>query len=271
MAKIIVAETAQDAFSAKAKNREAVLLGDPKTFISNFLLGSLQKFGVVPFHKDILSLMENQKNLHIHKVQELVKPALLRATTRHRRNNMDILLSDALIALKEDGRDVITTPEGGILFLEFLKEKSETISTLGVEIESDLMHNDMMDIFNDIKNPSFYPIALERALKLFSIFYGKKMEKEKIALIGKFQLELLSEDFTLTVNLEDIKDIIKEQKANAINVQSVNIFDKIIEEIDILKEVLSKEYEIIKDDFVEIKTKDDFSDTFLEMYEEIVY
>ena len=272
---IYIAENAQEAFARKSKNKDAVLVGDPTTFVSNFLLGNLNKFGIIPFHQEIINLMEFQKNIHVHKIHELIKAPLLRAITRHRKNNVENILNDALVALK-NGQDVITTPEGGVLLLECMNDKGHSADSLSINIETNVMVSELMEIYNNMKNPSFYPIALERLLKLFSLFYNKNLETDEKKLIGKLQVELLNlKEQPISVSLEDIKKILSSQKEIASNIQNVNIFDKIEEEIEILESMLEEDFTSVivtnNDEFLEMKTQKDSSDEFFNMYEKILY
>lgn len=274
MSKIYISENAQEAFAKKTKNKDAVLLGDPVTFVSNFLLGNLNKFGIIPFHQEIINLMEYQKNIHVHKIHELIKTPLLRAITRHRKNNVEGILNDALIAL-QNGGDVITTPEGGVLLMEYLSDRGHSAESLSIDIETNLLVSEMMEMYNNIKHPSFYPIALERLLKLFSLFFNKNLKSEEKKLIGKFQIELLNlKEEPITVSLGDIKKIVASQKEIATNVQNVNIFDKIEEEIEILESILKEETTsviVTDDEFIEMKIEKELSDEFFSIYEKILY
>lgn len=270
MGKIYFTEEDKNAFFLKKKNG-GVLVSDPNQFVNNFFVHALNKYGIIPFNEGILKMMEQQKNIHQHKLAEMAKPAMVKAVSRHRRNNLTNLQS-ALEAI-EAGEDVICTPTGGVLFLEFLASKNLKVEDLGVEVDSELLLDEMIDIYNEIKNPDFYPEALERLLKLFSIFYNKKLEKNELNIIGKLQIELLhiKDEINLTSDLNLVKSIIQKIKEKEEIVNNVNIFDKILEEIELLEDIMSSEHKISVESFVKIKKEVNHEDAFIEMYSNVIY
>lgn len=273
--------TDKETFQAKSASNDAgaVLIADPSQFISNFFLSSLDKFSIIPVPQEAKKIISD-KNIHKYKVEEFFKPALINSITRQRYNNLERIFEKGLLAL-ENCQNVYATPNGAVLFIEWLYNKKIKVE----KCENDLLIDEMIETYNKIKNESFYPIALERLLKLFMLFYNKQLNKDSVFKISNFQkklidiensekeigIELLNND--LLIETQEIKEIIITlQEKDTNEIPSINIYNKCIEElISLENKITSDTKKIFKENFVKINSNNNFEDKFLEMYQEVLY
>jgi len=268
-----------DTMEMRRRAGTATLVDDPADYVANFFMESMHKFSVipVPLNKELLRI----PNIRKSKVKEDYKEALIAALTRPRLGNLDKLFTRALANL-EEGKDVFATPRGGILFIDWAIKNNYFEK---FEIDTLLSLDEMGEINNQIQNKSFYPIATERLLKLFMLFYSKYLTEEEIISVSKFQNQLIYLDRQETQeqmaygldcirkkNIEVIEGVLKKVKSEVMTknghmLPSINIFNKIEEEIGSLqKKMNSRENRFFREDFVKISGNEDTSDDFINRY-----
>lgn len=262
---------------------QSTLVADPADYVANFFMEAMHKFSVIPIAFDAEVL--NTPNIRVKTLKDEYKEALIGALTRPRLGNTERLFARALSDL-EEGRDVYATPSGGILFLNWAME---TGNISKFEVDTDLSLDEMGDINNYIVNKAFYPIAVERLLKLFMLFYSKFLTEAEISDISKFQNQLLYLDRQKTEeemqyafscikarSTELIFNVLEKVKKEVLAknnqvLPGINIFNKIGEEIGSLQRKMnSGENRFFREDFVKISGNEENSEDFINKYIEAV-
>lgn len=269
--------TDKQAFVQKnsARDENAVLLADPASFINHTLLKqSIIPYSIMPISANIKQMVQKFDKIQKFKLEGEISECLLNVLTIPRYNNLDKIFEKAELALKNNN-DVYATLTGAVLFIEWLHNKKSIIE----DIDCDIPLDEMEESFLSIKNKVFYPVALERLLKMLAMFYGKKIPKTINYKISNFQVNLLaienSEDVNEKLNLISENDIdvlfdYIETLKNEVALNSINIFNKILEELIILKRIiLSEQIEFKKEPFTEIKSGNT-DNQFIDMYVEVL-
>lgn len=275
-ARIVIADTLQEAIIMKQQG--GILISNPANLVADFLAKQLFEDKQL-----VYSDKRIDKNQPIRELKADFKPAILKMISKPILNNTNSFLEKVF----NEEEQFICTPEGGVLLIEYASKNG--LELIDMEIEAELTH--LCDIYSELKNPIFYPIAMERLFKLFCIFYNKKLttdENSNIALFQKvltildkqnnlehLKTELISQKQDILTLIEKMQTVVARIEALAPLQTTCNIFNKIQEELnsfhqklDFVEEIeLKKETE---DDFLEIHLKRDLSDEFINMYTSIL-
>lgn len=275
-AQIIIADSLQDAIIMKQQG--GILISNPANLVADFLAKQLFEDKQL-----VYSDKRIDKNQPIRELTNDFKPAILKMISRPILNNTNSFLEKVF----NEDEQFICTPEGGVLLIEYASKNN--LELKDIEIEAEL--SQLCDIYSDLKNPTFYPIAMERLFKLFCIFYNKKLTADENSNIALFQKVLIILD--KKNNLENLKEELISPKQEIITliekmidivnrIESIdplqttcNIFNKIQEELNSFKQKLEFVESILlvkenEDAFLEIHLKRDLSDEFLNLYTSIL-
>lgn len=208
---------------------------EPSCFVNNFLARSLDKFGVVKAPEKVIEdIMNNPEKNIVHDLW--VKGGDI--FRRPMFGNLNSIFEVTKQNLSE-GKTVFATPAISALFIVWGIENKK-------DLDFDLLADPSVETISEAYAietlKEFNPLSLERLLKLFSIFYGKKIQRFDIKALSEFQIKLLDlEKGTQsleTLNCEQIEIIINNvYQENINNFSSNNIFNKILEEIDSMKKI----------------------------------
>lgn len=240
--------SAQDAFH-KAKVNNGSILMEPSLFSSNFFIRSADKFGIYDVPAEILHLADNQANIHHHALNGL-DPYFVEMVARPIFNNKEKIFEKAINTLQNDG-DLYATPGGASLFLKWLKESCQEVE---LNISSEFTLEDLSLEYAKLENRDSIPYALERLIKIWFFFYGKKVSRQDTRLAGFLQENIIQKKYeNLEIEADKFYSIVKKTRDNETNqLPSNNIFNKLLEELYIFSNAL-KNGEIISDDFDIIK------------------
>ena len=205
---------------------------EPSLFINNFLVKSLNKFGIVPSPKEILEMLEDNPHRNISMSHLGTNSPIKNIFSRPILDNTNGLF-ESVLKRNLEGEDFSATPIATSLFLEWLLKRGEVEEvSFNIEIELDELAN----AFANAKNREFSPLRLERLLKLFAIFYGKEFQNQ-IKFLSAIQLNMIDADkgdltFFDKSNFKDLEKLVKSIKKKYENkFSSNNIFNKILEEL----------------------------------------
>jgi len=131
------------------------------------------------------------------------------------------------------------------LFVEWLIENKIDIDlNFNIQVDLDTLYSS----YAEEKNRIFVPVATERLLKLFSIFYGKEV-KNDIKFLSAIQLNLLDAEkendmsFIGNSNFDDVIQVVEEVAENHKNeFSSNNIFNKLLEDLYSVKNLKKNGY-----------------------------
>ncbi len=258
--------TAQEAFQKNKHSQNGSILMEPSIFASNFLIRSFDKFGIMDVDAELLYLIDTQQNIHNHSLSNQ-EQHFVRMVSRPIYGNTDRIFEKSLEELN-NGNEVFSTPGAASLFLKWLKEEEIEFS---FDINSSFTLENLAEEYSAIQNRDFYPVVLERLLKLWFIFYGKYISKEETKEIGIFQSEILKGNYSeeKVDKVYELVDKIKKQELEKAALPSNNIFNKIIEETLLFKNVLSNQGEIISGSFDILSVNPDKIESDKAMYQEL--
>jgi len=216
--------SAHDAFH-KAKINKGSILMEPSLFSSNFFIRSADKFGIYDVPAEILHLADNQANIHHHALQGL-EPYFVQMVARPIFNNKEKIFEKAAETLAHD-EDLYATPGGASLFLKWIKESGQEIE---LNISSEFTLEDLSSEYSNLQNRDSIPYALERLIKIWFFFYGKKVSKQHTRLAGFLQEKILQKKYlNLEIEAEKLYDVVKNIRDNETNpLPSNNIFNKLL-------------------------------------------
>lgn len=231
-----------EVFQSK-KQGDAILI-EPSKFINNFLVRSLDKFGVVKGPETIISeIMNNPEKNIVHDLS--VKGGDI--FRRPMFGNVEAIFKTTKQNLAEE-KTVFATPAIAALFIEWGIQNEED---LDFELIADVEFDEISKAYADEKLKDFNPLSLERLLKLFSIFYGKKITKKEVKALSDLQIKLLEAEKSEsldTINTSEVSDIVKNVSSeNGSNFSSNNIFNKILEEIESVEKLKEFGYNLKKE------------------------
>lgn len=269
---LVIHNLDKKAFVQKAKEEESVLLIDPASFVNASLLKSTIHYSIMPIKKEVKELIGRTDKLPKHKISEYMNDCLLEVLSVPRKNNVDKIFQKALSAL-EEGKNVHSTLSGSVLFIEWLFKHNLKID----KIECDIGLDEMEEAYGNIINKYFYPIALERLLKMLCMFYGQKIPFNINKLISKVQVKLIEiENKEVSISelnqnhLQRIFDFVEELRIKE-NLPSINIFNKINEEIEnLLNLITESEFEVEQNGFKSFSLKNKKENNFIDMYLEVL-
>ena len=216
--------------------KEDGLLLLPSESVFTFLVNSLDKFGVLKTENSIKELIDNKhiKNISIDKVKNVLnQEEMSDVFSKPNKGQLDHLFYKTVENIGE-ARDIYCTTDSFALFIYWCSQGNYNFD------EEIYFEGDIEAIFNAFANQMNKSISLkslERLLKLFSMFYGKKIDRRKNKDISKFQYLLLSDNNEETIfkKAKYIKRIIEDlHKKEKENLSSCNIFNKVIEMLDTL-------------------------------------
>lgn len=292
MSKLEIGLSNSDTFESMRRAGNGRLVSDPAEYIAKFFMHSMHKYSVIRnvANKDRLMDYDHKKEIYKERFKEDfredfnedLKESMIKTITKPRLNNVNRLFEAAVKDLKK-GNNVYATPKGGVLFINWAIENNINIEELNVDTLLSL--DELADINNEIKNEAFYPIALERLFKLFMLFYSKHLEKEEIRKVGGFQnqlsyierqtdpkgieyafkcIETKKIDFLLNL-LNRTEEKVSNQ--SDFQLPSVNLFNKINEELNLLDNKLHSENNRFScENSIKITSVDDLSDNFIDKY-----
>lgn len=226
----------------------------PSESVFSFLVKNLDKFGVVKANKEILEMIDNPriKNISIEKVKSFLSSEhLADVYSKPNKGQLDKLFIKTVENISE-ARDIYCTPEAFALFIEWSNNNNFEFDE-EVVYEGD--YENIVNAYASQKSKSITPMSLERIIKLFSMFYGKKMEKKDIQILSKFQYFLIDGNTSeIFKNIEKVKKIVEnnyEEFGKDLN--SCNIFNKILDLLEIMEDLSQDEYIEEKDMFLVLK------------------
>lgn len=247
-------------------NPEEGLLLLPSESVFSFMVKNLDKMGVVKANQEIIDMIENPriKSISIEKIKSyLSSDHLTDIYSKPNKGQLDKLFLKTLDNISE-GRDIYTTPEAFALFMEWCNKNYPDFDE-EVFYEGDV--DNIFTAYANQKSKSITLMSLERILKLFSMFYGKKMDKKDIKHLSKFQYDLIDgnteEIFKSLSTIKNIVINIYEKHGKELN--SCNIFNKILDLLDVLEDLSKDEYLKEKDVFLVLKPSEkrkEFHKTF---------
>jgi len=227
---LVVTSDSEQVLRQRGRN-DGVLI-EPSCYINNFLVRSLDKFGVVAGPHEVLEKIEKYPNANIP-LSQIPGPTLKRIFARPDFGNTESLFNATIEQLKS-GDSVYTTPgAAGMLMKYIVDNEIETDFFFNLQVEIEEIHNS----FAEKNNKPFIPIGFERLLKLFSIFYGREI-KNKIKFVSAVQLNMIDADkgdisFIKRTNFKDLKDIVLSVYENhKEEFSSNNVFNKLLEDIN---------------------------------------
>jgi hypothetical protein len=218
-------------------------VSEPAYFINSFITLSLNRFGVVSFPQALIDSkiwksIEDKKWVPIEKIGEFFpsegeKILYTNLMAAPLYDNVAAIINKGINTLNR-GEDLFMSEGMFVYFYEHLFRNNMPLP------ETEVIINDFesaYDSYVSLKNPSVSVLALERLIKLFAIFYGKKEIKALGAEkdITKVQLHLLNiargnKSYLRTLNLQPLIDTVLAVRGKyEEKFSSNNIFNKILE------------------------------------------
>jgi hypothetical protein len=199
--------------------------------------------GIVTANPKVLNLVNNvkNKNISIEKIKDLLSyKELSDIYSKPNKGQLDKLFLKTLDNISE-GRDIYCTISSFTLFLEWAVINYPQFDE-EIFYEGDI--ENIFEAYSAEKSKSITLRSLERTLKLFSMFYGKELKKTEVKEISIFQYNLIDGNIEEVFNQgKKIKKIVEEKKREKENsISTVNIFNKILEFLDILESLSTDDY-----------------------------
>ncbi|MCK9372476.1 MAG: hypothetical protein M0P91_04705 [Sulfuricurvum sp.] len=252
--------------SLKKEGKGSIAL--PSNLINNFLVRSLDKYGILSAPEELLEKIIQNPELTIYTTSEYSS-----IYTRPLHGNLEQIFSSALNKLKNN-EDVFATPEAAALFIEWYS-KGEIDFLIEIDTK-EVKFEELGEAFSKFHSKPFHPNDLEMLLKLFSLFYAKEIEQKDIDMISKVQILLEKLADKEKNKLEELDfsriKIIAQELDSKQTFGTNNIFNKILEEIEKVEALQHYDYEI--DNFEELavfhfkeETKEFFKNQFISFME----
>ena len=248
---LVVHSKESHVFTNTKKEENSVKFLVPNKFLSKHFINYFKKFSLIEIPEEFLIEVEKFRTPGKFIAEKYFDSPLELLFTSNIYKNMDMLFENALAAYKE-GKRVHTNPQGAAYFVQKMHSMGLKISQ--IELSSFYLRIENFSLnFAKVNNTKTSPYAIERFLKLFSLFHTKTMTEDEITLISQFQTFLTKIDETrgfdsveeldkyikenLTVNEKDITAIIFNQKNlnderikdESFSIGTVNIYYKLIE------------------------------------------
>jgi len=248
---VIIHGSQKEAINTALENNERVFI-EPSHYLNNFMILKLHRYLVMPIPKKLYNVIDKKKiknanvfdfNLNSkfkNPIQKTPFNILQRNLYKQSEYNIRLNLSEL-----SETNTIHLTKESFIIFSWFLREKKEVlindismISSYSYSLE-ELIKRGVKDyIYNNVAK-YFYPLVLERALKLYGSLYLSKeyKNKEKICFIDSLQKHLLGINSLKEINPLFIEKAISyfekesEYFEKVFNFPSNNLVNKIIEEL----------------------------------------
>jgi len=254
-----------DALTAlkEKKGHDGILL-EPSLLVNSFLVRSFDKFGVLkaPDRVKEMILLNPERNLFKSELRN-INP-IVDIFLRPDHGNVKALFETTLNNIAED-KNIHTTPAAFGMFIQYCIDNELNIDfNVNVQVEMDKLYKN----YTDTVCKRVSPIAVERLIKLFSLFYGKDFKKDT-RYISKIQKDLSEAEKTGNTNI--IKEINFDNFIGIVEgimteycqgFSSNNIFNKLLEELYMLKKMqeegFSSEY---IDETLVLDISDDYKDS----------
>ena len=230
---------------AAKKDRKRLFI-EPFFFLSSFIIQKWYRYLVMPIPKELYKLSNQKRNVNVADVDKKILKSPLNALKK----DMFSISKNIEYILDKDS-DIYVTPTSIIILLWYLKEKKGISYDIGDEA---YINKGIDMLFSNYLNDNFYPLALERLIKLYSMFYLKHDTSSKIKCIGAFQASLRKHSFDNVQSLEEVTEIFKKEAEYllAIGIPDSNIANKILEMLRKLENLLQFQNDVIisKDRFM---------------------
>ena len=245
---IVVHKTQKEAIQASLAERERVFI-EPSHYLSNFSVLKFHRYLIMPVPKKLYNIADKKlvKNINVfdfnlnskfeEPIQQTPFNILVRNVYKQAGHNIQVNLEN----LPETKR-VHTTQEGFVLIAWFLREKDIEINSIQIfspyETTKELIERGVKDYIHNNVYKAFYPLSLERALKLYGILYLSKERKDpnKTYFVADLQEQLLGiralKDFNPLL-LEAALDYFEKESEyfkNILQFPPNNLVNKILEE-----------------------------------------
>lgn len=215
----------------------------PSKLVNNFLVRSLDKFGIIEAPDKLIEMILNKPEASL-KMEKGYSSIYCRPVY----NNSDYLFQIALDKMKA-GEDIYSKPEAAAMFFEWYVLRNQD-KDFEIKIDTEkVLFEDLAKAYSKASTKSFHPNDLEMLLKLFSLFYAKELNQKEIENISKMQTDLEKMADKKVDKLEYlriiyVKPIIERIAEINTSFGTNNIFNKILEEINKIESLLHFGYEI---------------------------
>jgi len=247
---IIVHKNPKEAILASLGKKERVFV-EPSHYLINFLIIKLHRYLVMPIPKKLYNFTEKMENKNINindfNLYSPFKEHIIKTPFNILIRNLYKQI-DVLDFLKNSSQETIhTTREGSLLITWYIKEKNIPIENIRLyspyQNPIEIIDRGIKDYVEDMYYRRFYPLGLERLLKLYGLLYlSKEKENEnKINFLADMQEHILSikhpKDFNPLI-LEKAFEFFEKESIyfeKVLQMPSSNLVNKIIEEFKRLK------------------------------------
>jgi len=246
---IIVHQNPKEAILASLEKKEKVFI-ESSHYLINFLIIKLHRYLVMPIPKKLYNFTEKMENKNINindfNLYSPFKEHIIKTPFNILIRNLYKQTENMLDFLKNSSQKTIhTTKEGNLLITWYIKEKNIPIENIRLysPYQIEIIDRGIKDYVEDMYYRRFYPLGLERLLKLYGLLYLSKEKKNenKIKFLADMQEHILSikhpKDFNPLI-LEKAFEFFEKESLyfeKVLQMPLNNLVNKIIEELKKLK------------------------------------